>query len=71
MNSRSYDSRKDGINAQELKTCVVMDWPQSENWENIGRFQGFSTYYGDFINTTLTLQYCHTQMARSPEVNGM
>jgi hypothetical protein len=44
-----FDIDKDGIHAQEHKTCAVMDWPQPENSKDIRGFLGLTSYYRKFI----------------------
>jgi hypothetical protein len=44
-----FDIDKDGINTQEYKTHVVMDWPQPENSKDVRGFLGLTSYYRKFI----------------------
>jgi len=52
-----FDIDKDGIHAQEHKTCAVMDWPQPENSKDVRGFLDLTCYYSTFIE-----HYAHIAM---------
>ena len=52
-----FDIDKDGIHAQEHKTCAVMDWPQPENSKDVRGFLGLTSYHRKFIE-----HYAHIAM---------
>jgi len=51
------DIEKDGIHAQKHKTCVVLDWSQPENIQDVWVFLGLTSYYRVFIE-----HYAHNAM---------
>jgi len=49
VNLCSFDIDKDGIHAQEHKSCMVMDWSQPDNSKDIRGFLGLTSYYRKLI----------------------
>ena len=52
-----WDIEYDGIHAQQHITCVVINWPESDNCKDVWCFLGLPRYHRNFIG-----HYAHTTM---------